>query len=546
MTKEKIKTVVVDDENRIRRGIGRLVTSLGEEWEVVASFANGQELLEAYRDQAFAFDLLITDIKMPLMDGLTLIKELKKSVSFHAIVISGFDDFSYLQTAIREGAVDYLIKPIIREEFFERLQKVKEKIKIHRESQEKMNQYEVQINELTYVNQIERLRSITQNTDLSLLEWTKDFPKGDYTLLCISMDDLIYKANERTKANGDLIEKKIEQTMKEGLSTFKEENDWTNWIWRNDDYTLWVLILNNNKASLSFQEDVLYYSKHIQARVKKSTSYTVSIALSEVFHDLTALNGVKRELQTLLEFRLIKGNNKIYQIRFFEHFLKEEQTNALSKEITNSISLVIWAIERHNEGEIEHALLQFFQDCRKLTTPMEMKQAIYSLCCEILHTVQKQSPVNNMIEQTQDLVLRTERNNNFIELKEEIISWVHNCLSIGKGIEKEQDNKSQVEQAKQWIEAHLADNITIDKIAKQVFMNPTYFCEFFKNETGETVLDYVTRTRLVKAKELLLSTEFKVYEISEKVGYSDTKYFSKLFKKHFGELPTKYREKFSS
>jgi two-component system response regulator YesN len=74
-------------------------------------------------------------------------------------------------------------------------------------------------------------------------------------------------------------------------------------------------------------------------------------------------------------------------------------------------------------------------------------------------------------------------------------------------------------------------------------MNPTYFCEFFKNQTGETVLDYVTRIRIEKARELLLKTDLKIYDISIKVGYTDTKYFSKLFKKHYGEVPSKFKER---
>lgn len=74
-------------------------------------------------------------------------------------------------------------------------------------------------------------------------------------------------------------------------------------------------------------------------------------------------------------------------------------------------------------------------------------------------------------------------------------------------------------------------------------MNPTYFCEYFKNQTGETVLDFVTKARIEKAKELLLSTDFKIYDISQQVGYNDTKYFSKLFRKYFGKFLLNIRKK---
>jgi two-component system response regulator YesN len=131
---------------------------------------------------------------------------------------------------------------------------------------------------------------------------------------------------------------------------------------------------------------------------------------------------------------------------------------------------------------------------------------------------------------------------NFTELQAEIETWV---MTVFKKLVVVNEEKvvDQVEVAKKWIVENLKESITIEKIANQVFMNPTYFCEYFKSQTGETVLDFVTSTRLNKARELLLTTNFKIYEISEQVGYADTKYFSKLFKKYYGELPSKYKEK---
>jgi two-component system, response regulator YesN len=126
----KIKTIVVDDENRIRRGIERLILSCGEEYEVVGSFKSAIELIKCTQNKSISFDLLFTDIKMPGMDGLELIRELRNWASFEAVVISGFNDFKYVQTAIREGAIDYMVKPLMRDEFRVQLDKIKEKIKL--------------------------------------------------------------------------------------------------------------------------------------------------------------------------------------------------------------------------------------------------------------------------------------------------------------------------------------------------------------------------------------------------------------------------------
>src|SRR5687768_11417977 len=92
----QVRTIVVDDEPRIRRGIERLVLYCSDEFEIIGSFSSGMELINFYLKEEPEFDLLITDIKMPGMDGLELIKELKKLVSFEAVVISGFNDFTCL------------------------------------------------------------------------------------------------------------------------------------------------------------------------------------------------------------------------------------------------------------------------------------------------------------------------------------------------------------------------------------------------------------------------------------------------------------------
>ena len=127
-------------------------------------------------------------------------------------------------------------------------------------------------------------------------------------------------------------------------------------------------------------------------------------------------------------------------------------------------------------------------------------------------------------------------------LKENTKQWI---IRMMEKIQSLMDNQpGSIQQAKEWIDANLGNNITVKKIADHVYMNPTYFCEYFKGITGVTVLDYVTKKRLEKAKELLEVPDIKIYDISASVGYHDSKYFSQLFKKWQGYSPSQYREKF--
>jgi YesN/AraC family two-component response regulator len=355
LSTELVKTVVVDDEARIRRGIERLVTTCSEEFQVIGSFASGNELLDVYHRDQLEFDLLITDIRMPGLDGLELIKELKNYTSFEAVVISGYNDFKYLQTAIREGAVDYMVKPIIREEFRQQLHRVKEKI----------------------------------------------------------------------------------------------------------------------------------------------------------FH------------KRLEEERLIKLNLE------FSHMKRVET--------------IIQSLELKKFEEAVSLLNQFLDEIEYASSE-EIERSIQSLAVQIVNHIGNHTIVSNETDFLYDAINLTKRAGNFKVIRYTLSEWMQNVYLSLNNL-KNPVKADPIQTAKQWIIENLADNITIEKIAREIPMNPTYFSEYFKNQTGETVLDFVTRTRIEKARELLFLTDLKVYDIAEKVGYTDTKYFSKLFKKYFGEVPSKYKEK---
>jgi two-component system response regulator YesN len=136
----------------------------------------------------------------------------------------------------------------------------------------------------------------------------------------------------------------------------------------------------------------------------------------------------------------------------------------------------------------------------------------------------------------------TKKSANLSQLKEGIKEWVTSL--VNRLMEMEASHSDPISKAKEWILHNLSESITIKKVADHVYLNPTYFCEYFKTQTGETVLSYVTKTRLKRAMELLEKTDLKIYDVSVSVGYQDTKYFSRLFKQWTSQSPSQYREKY--
>ncbi|WP_165763890.1 response regulator transcription factor [Halalkalibacter urbisdiaboli] len=538
MNVKRIKTIIVDDEARIRRGIERLVKSCGEEWDVIATFADGQELLDAYELKQFDFDVLITDVRMPLVDGLSLIKEMKNRTTFNPIVISGFDDFSYLQTALREGALDYLIKPIDREEFKSQLASIKEKINKQWQEQAALKRIEEQAIKL---RQNEKLSEITKGyeLDVSNTEWKHLFPEGIYSLLYISIDQAFRYSKLFSKDEWLTWNFAYENILEEMLAYRKLHS----WKWKGEDASIWLLLNSQEGCEESFKDEVVKFAYTLQKNVREYTPLTSSIAISQIFFELPLVQTISKDLLVLIQHRLIFGANTIFHPDMPErNFLKKTNTQ-LAEELPKIIQKLIRAFEQKTESELRYQLNKFVNELKGIRKLSEIEFFVQSLNIQLINFLLKRTPrsLNDTFLNIEETAKIVKKIGDFTELQQEIKQWVMMIFDKYKTV-NEEIGLNQVELAKEWIVSNLSEHITIEKISNHVYMNPTYFCECFKNQTGETVLDFVTSTRINKARELLLTTNLKVYQICEQVGYSDTKYFSKLFKKHYGELPSKYKE----
>jgi two-component system response regulator YesN len=540
-----IKTIIVDDESRIRRGIERLVRSCGEEWEIIGTFSDGQEAYEAMMNGNQNVDLVITDVQMPEMDGLTLLKELKKSHSFFALIISGFDDFKYLQTALREGAVNYILKPVDREQFRTQMLEVKEKVMSKRKEHREWEEVQEKASQLTYTKQVQLLSEVTWNedTDLSMLDWTRQFPKGSYKLIYISVDQIFSRTKEFSAVEWDTWKFAIENIMAELLS--KDFNDYgvRNWKWRSGKLGFWVLLLKEQKGtSLSFLDKTEHFALQLKNTIQHFTPYTVSVALGNEFEDLSLLPSFRDQLLSLIQFRIIQGGNNIFQLDLIRT-ISDEKPKGVTSSVYKHSQQIIHALERGAEEEIIKSLQDFFSEIEALSLPALIQEAVhYLFICIVNRWMEHDGFGEDPYLLTEALQL-TKHAANFTQLKDSVKQWILNVMKKMQAITA--DHPNPIQQAKEWIKNNLGENITIKKIALYVHMNPTYFCEYFKAQTGETVLDYVTKSRLEKAKKLLGTTDLKIYDISCQVGYQDTKYFSRLFKQWMGQSPSQYRDSHS-
>ncbi|MFJ7725172.1 response regulator [Neobacillus sp. NPDC097160] len=541
-----IKTVIVDDEPRIRKGIERLVLSNGEEWEVVGVFSDGQEAYEAIVNQVESIDLLITDVQMPIMDGLTLIKKLNsESHDFFTMFISGYDDFKYLQEAIREGAIDYILKPIDREKFQLQLDEVKEKIRNKQKEVERRKDIEERALQLTYAKQIHHLSELTWNveTDFSLMDWTFQFPKGHYKLVHIDIDQMLAKVNGVSPSVLRDWHVAVEKMMNELLVDGLGHQEVKHWIWKKGNVSFWLLLLHDEPAGEgpSFTFTMEEYLLQLKKTIQRDFPFTVSIAYGNEFEDLSLLPAMRDQLVSLMQFRIIEGGNKIFHLSTLNH-LSNEKTVMMPSSVYKYTEQTVHAVREKNERKVLKAISGFFHELETVKSPVLIQESIQYLCIRIIKCWMENDGFGEEINLLMKAIQLTKKAANLTQLKEGIKDWVTSLVNKLK--EKDASHSDPISKAKEWIHHNLSESITIKKVADQVYLNPTYLCEYFKAQTGETVLNYVTKTRLKKAMELLEKTDLKIYDVSVRVGYQDTKYFGRLFKQWTSQSPSQYREKY--
>lgn len=539
-----IRTLIVDDEPRIRRGVERLILSCGEDFEIAAVLSDGKEALEYMHACGGAVDLVISDVKMPEMDGLSFVKEARRHYSFFALFISGYDDFAYLQAALREGAIDYVLKPVDRDQFRLRLGEIREQIHQHSARRFRLGELEQKAGQLKKTRQTQILSYTTSiGVDLSRLGyWVDDFPHGCYQLMYVSLDTPPVKSRSFTAKDWEAYSYVLENIIEELVHQHAAAADASGWCWRGGQSEFWTLLLlpeDEEVASQCWKE----LAERIRLAITMHTPFTVSIACAGALEDLYLLPDAKRDCLSLIQYRLIEGGNRL--------FVPQQVTGAVAAEdrqgrMYAAASRLKQAVEQLRlEDAMEQAKL-YFAEIEQGSSPEMILREVQNLIIQVHAASMEGNSVIGSAVTLEETFERLRRAAHWQELKQAVLEQVQEAV---RGMEQMRSSRklaTPVEQAKTWIKGQLSGDLTIKRIADQVHMNPTYFCECFKNQTGETVLDYITRKRMEAASEKLRDPGLKLTEISQGVGYQDVKYFSRLFKQWAGVTPSQYREQQAS
>lgn len=520
------KVFLVEDEIVTREGIRDNVNWQAAGFEFCGEAPDGEIALSLI--EATHPDVLITDIKMPFMDGLQLSRIVRKRMpQVKIIILSGHDEFNYAQEAVKLGVTEYLLKPISARDLHLTLTTVARQLDDERHAQENVQQLKAQIEDNRLL-QTEKflLRLVTGTISSSeAVEESRrlevDIIAADYQVIVIKIE--LCRLHDQT----DFQEyQQIRQTIADLLNP-------------NPD----VFLINKN-----LEELILLLKGTTTAQLEQETTFLTKL-LREKFAAKTRcmlLIGAGRPHRRIGDIPL----------SFAEAMTNLEETAAASKQTSPDTEADEAELLKLDKSTLENFL--------KFGVMADFESFFSAYLAPLSHSALQSYLIKNYI--FIDIVLTTAK---FVHhlggIVDEVIPEINMVETLLMNIKtvtqiKEEARRifasalafrdtlandnyiSTIQQAKEFIAAHFdQSDLSLNDIAVQVNLSPSHFSAIFSRETGETFKEYLTRLRVDRAKELLKTTNLKAFEICDQVGYTDPHYFSVVFKKSTGMSPTQFK-----
>lgn len=517
--------MIVDDEKLICKLVQALVEwdKLGMQMAAQAENAiQALDMLQQYRP-----DILITDIRMPGMDGLELIKNAKKICpELEIIIISGYAHFEYARNALSLGVGNYLLKPIKQEELNETLRKIGERLE-EKKSAQSMEMAERRANE----SDVNRLRH-------ALL---KDLVEGAYNPTAEQLRENYY-----FKASGDCYQAVVvkagydpEQISTAALTVIREKAKELFYHCMSKDCKDCLFdyvkdsgygIFNFAKADTDkIRNQLLEFLRQLEANRSMLGPVRFSLAVGGVAEDAEQLTASIRKAELAIRERIVEGWGRLLdEVPPASGLPMQEILDRYCKEMEHAIEVLDPAEAGRCGEELKNAVMSV-PDVRG----REIQEIVLAAGRFFIVRVRAASPAA-FEEKCMHCGSAEELFHELSVLQEELMT---------EALEARQGETSRpIRQAKQYVHKHYAENITLEEVCDHVGFSVAYFSALFKKETGEGFAKYLTRVRMEEAKTLLRETGLPVAEICERVGYNDRKHFTHTFHKIAGVNPAEYRK----
>ncbi|OPH59315.1 DNA-binding response regulator [Paenibacillus ferrarius] len=527
------RIILIDDEDEVRQGIKRKTNWEACGFQLVGDFDNGRDAYEAV--ERLQPDAVITDICMPFMDGLQLATLISANYrDTKVIIVTGYEDFDYAKQAIKLKVKDYLLKPINSAEFTEFLHKLRLELDEERAQREDVTFLRHQFREsmpLLRERFLERLVTSCIRADeierkFQLYGLSLQGP--GYTALALDIDEFHREAYIDQLAEEELLRFAAYNILHEIV-----EKEHGGIVFRTRDDKLIALISGDPQLTQLTCQTLAEHARH---SIEKYLNMTVTVGIGRSYESLRELPKSFQEALSALDYRFLLGKNRIISIGDMEHGSSLDNLS-----YTHMEKRLVSSIKTGDKAAVAQTLQEWIDEMKRAGCLMDK---CYGKMNKLLVALM------NVLAETGFEEAAVLGDHSFMELYgkrtlDDMQLWLETiCLAL---VELLSDKRTKVSQAQMeaavaYIHEHYADEqLSLQQVCSQIYMSMSYFSALFKPHTGMTFVEYVTRYRLEKAKDMLAASQLKTYELAAKVGYNDPQYFSVIFKRNTGMTPKEFR-----
>jgi two-component system, response regulator YesN len=523
-----LKILIVDDEVLERKALTKIINNSLEDVMVIGEAPNGRKAIEMAKEHRP--DIIFMDIKMPGIDGVQALKAIKKmDPSIRFIMVSAFNTFEYAKDVMQQGVKEYILKPSRKQDILAGLHRVSEEILEEQKRSVEQQSLRENLDRAVTIAQKEWVSSLLMNQvqDITFDEWGQ--------LLGVEI------------TSGYIMLFSLVPTGKSEL-TVSEKQNWNTWL-----KDVLKSVVKKHELMIGpiteSQVPVLFLCKKATEKVHfKTNAETIIDSVNNLFrkepfkaelrigvglpyNHASELNKSYHEAVLALE-KLLKIPNLKYLFSVKQEYI---ETPSLSGVLEVEKKL----LEVVRQGDVNQVLFIFDSYVKKLADNQNFKTPLLKKSFDELFIL-----ISRMLH---DLGIRYERTPTVDENEDSVMIFEKgkaHLLSIVQHVQVWRNNhaKGMLHKAKEYIEKHYADSITLELVAEYVELSPFYFSKLFKDRFGMTFIDYLTEIRINHAKVEMVDQGKSLKEICFSIGYKDPNYFSRVFKKQTGLSPTEFRK----
>lgn len=492
-----MKILLVDDEREEREGIAFLIQKFKYPLEIVQA-ASGKEALEVLKNQEI--DILFTDVKMPVISGLELARKVRETdKTIKIIIFSAYAEFEYAKQAIEMNALRYLLKPIEIDEF-----------------KELMDDVLLSLEETQRLDQKELLFKLFSGTKLDKI--SKE--SIEKTFFCNS--NVGYRF-----LNVEFLNNYFEENEDYFLELSKRYlGNKTEYIglYPNESYLLLTDSEINKSKTLNEQ------IKKMMNAIQRHTNDECIIFISPMFYELFDLE------KCLQKVEKIKTDIFGYENKVIEIEESDGKTEHYVSDIETAENQLLSVLDSKNPDYIYKKNTQLIQAI--IDTPKVSKIYVQNILYTVIKSMYDKLPGIEMDEVliSAESLFKARDSKTILEEYENTVIKIMNSF-------KANDNEADIIlRIKKIVEREYMRDISLDYIAEQVHLAPAYVSYIFKQETGQSLIKYITDIKMAKARKFLEDKDMKIIQVGRACGYENQSYFNRLFKNYHGVTPKQYRE----